>query len=287
MAQRFAPPLPRYYTEPIEPPSRLPSPWATMTTPSPSPCPPPSPAVWMPRDWTPVAPTSRAALPRSLPLLPGTSHGRGGISGVGEQEAHELHEIRTNTTYSPLPSHPEFLRNLHSHPLIIERGGGGDSDSDPSRTPSPASSVEIVQQPTYTPAPPPNANAKFRAVGSPVPFPSDLRFASPSPMHSGTSSPRPLPSVHGSQQSLRSVPSDPPSRQSPARSPDSAAALSSPRRNPVAMPRARVPAMGTPPAVAQQPREANLPKHPVFYMQEGMVVLKVRIPACRHSLCYA
>lgn len=44
------------------------------------------------------------------------------------------------------------------------------------------------------------------------------------------------------------------------------------------MPRARVPAIGASAMTAaahEQPRAANLPRHPVFYMQEGMVVLKV------------
>lgn len=271
MAQRTAPPQARYYVDAIEPPSRLPSPWATMTTPSPSPGPPPSPAVWMPHDWTPVA--RKTAPMRSLPLLPSNS-----ANASAGHETHEMQALRTNTTYSPLPTHPEFLRNLQSHPMIIERAGAESL----TRTPSPASSVEFVHQPT----PGPFATGKYRAgalVASPVPFPSDVRFASPSPANSGFSSPRRLPDVygsqqgsqHGSQHSLRSMSS---SRPSPSASPESAAALSSPRRNPVAMPRARVPAIGASAmasAALEQPRAPDCPRHPVFYMQEGMVVLKV------------
>ncbi|OJT15055.1 hypothetical protein TRAPUB_8386 [Trametes pubescens] len=272
MAQRTAPPQGRYFVDAIEPPSRLPSPWATMTTPSPSPGPPPSPAVWQPHDWTPVA--RKTAPMRSLPLLPSNS-----ANASAGHETHELQPLRTNTTYSPLPTHPEFLCHLQSHPMIIERAGAESL----TRTPSPASSVEFVHQPT----PGPFATGRYRAgalVASPVPFPSDVRFASPSPANSGFSSPRPLPNVygsqqgsqHGSQHSLRSMPS---SRPTPSASPESAAALSSPRRNPVAMPRARVPAIGASAMTAaahEQPRAPDYPRHPVFYMQEGMVVLKVQ-----------
>ncbi|KAL7284769.1 hypothetical protein ACG7TL_002076 [Trametes sanguinea] len=298
MAQRMTPALAHYF-DTLEPPSRQPSPWATMTTPSePSPGPPPSPAVWMHPDWTPTA--HKATSARSLPLVP---NGPGG-------SAHEMQALRTNTTFSPLPTHPEFLRNLQSHPMIIERR------EDLTRSPSPASSLEFVQQPrpqrALAPPPPPapapgtgpaptgpairqRINA-YAAAGSPVPFPSDPRFASPSPPNSGTSSPRPLPSVHnshrslhsvpsvhGSHDSLRSVPSEPTSRPTPVASPDSAAALSSsPRMQPVAMPRPRLPALQA--SNTSNPSAANMAggessvgckKHPVFYMQEGMVVLKV------------
>ncbi|CDO76777.1 hypothetical protein BN946_scf184978.g6 [Trametes cinnabarina] len=280
MAQRMTPALAHYF-DTLEPPSRQPSPWATMSTPSPSPGPPPSPAVWSPQDWTH---TGRNGAPtRTLPLLPNAS-----------VSAHEMQPLRTNTTFSPLPTHPEFLRNLHSHPMIIE------AREDLTRSPSPASSLEFVHQsrpqPAAGPAPVGNAirqriNAP-NAAGSPVPFPSDPRFASPSPANSGMSSSRPLPNVHGSQQSLRSVPSTHQSlhsvpsesghRPTPVASPDSAAALSSsPRMKATVGPRPRLPALQASntsatsiPMQAAGEAQALCKKHPVFYMQEGMIVLK-------------
>ena len=278
MAQRTITAPGHYFVDPNEPPSRMPSPWATMTTPSPSPGPPPSPAVWMPHDWVPA--TRKSAPTRSLPLLPSSS------SMLDMQTQQQLQALRTNTTFSPLPTHPEFLRGLQSHPMIIQSG------EDVSRSPSPTSSVEMVRPSGSTARNGGNMSGAARlaaGVGSPVPFPSNPtpRVTSPSPMGSGMTSPRPLPRVNGSQgsqHSLRSVPSESSGRQSQAASPDSAAALSSPRRNPVAMPRPRLPAMNTSGITTGQPQaqshtqsdaQKEFQRHPVFYMQEGMIVLRV------------
>ena len=317
----------------MEPIDHFPSPWMHDTSPLPSPGPPPSPAVWMPHDWTPSS-RRDANSSRILPLIP----------------EHPLHPgQRLQPTYSALPTHPDFLRGLQSHPLINQQAD--DVYLTPS-TPSPTTSDEFVM----------TAKPEEKAMG-PVPFPMSSGFSSPV-MHA---SPRPLPNVGSSQPSVRSLPSV---ETSPARTPDSAAALSSsvvlktlvqpaskpssvqhvrpqpsppllpklqtrpplepqeqplqspqrplvppppplppapadsttpsqsqsrpqiqrastaPGKNPVTAPRPRLPALrGSTGSIVlplrPQSAESTCPKHTVFYMQEGMVVLMVRsLPRC-------
>ncbi len=49
-----------------------------------------------------------------------------------EHETHELQALRTNTMYSPLPTHLEFLRN----PMTIERACAESLARTPSRAPA-------------------------------------------------------------------------------------------------------------------------------------------------------
>ena len=263
----------------MEPISRLPSPWGPDFSPLPSPCPPPSPAYWVPHDG---APASRKDVThaRSLPLIP-------------SQERHPA--LRTDTTFSPLPEHPDFLRGLQSHPLIIQR-------ADPSwRTPSPTPSMEIVPHQTLS-----------DKSCDPVPFPMSSGFSSPALC----ASPRPLPSIASSRVGVRSLPTTTDS--SPARTPEPAPgpvqgfspfvapppppplpnparnsgqivlkAPSPPAKKPLPAPRQRLPALRrsteNPAMPGNRPQStesasssgSGYPKHPQFYMQASMVVLKV------------
>ena len=269
----------------MEPISRLPSPWGPDSSPAPSPGPPPSPVYWMPYESTP-GPRKEPTHVRSLPLIPQNG----------------MHPpLRTNTTFSPLPEHPDFLRGLQSHPLIIQRGDYS------SRTPSPASSMEVLQhrQPEDKPA-------------GPIPFPMSSTFTSPELY----GSPRPLPSVGSSVLGVRSLPTT--NESSPARTPDpallplvpafpSTAALppppppliphpvrnsghiqlkmpSPPKKKGVPASRPRLPALrrsvenvataGPRPQSAESTSSASSSstKQSKFYMPDGMVVLKVSRP---------
>ncbi|KAI0704216.1 hypothetical protein C8T65DRAFT_248524 [Cerioporus squamosus] len=200
----------------MEPIDRFPSPWDS--SPLPSPGPPPSPAVWMPHDWTSSLRKDASSF-RTLPLIP----------------EHPLQPgRRPNDHYSALPTHPDFLRGLHSHPLINQQA------DDVYLTPSPTSSDEFVM----------TAKPDERNMG-PVPFPMSSGFTSPAQ----SASPRPLPSVGSSQHSMRSLPSV---DSSPSRTPDSAAALSSP----VVLKNMAHPMTMSPPLphIRPQPSPPSLPK---------------------------
>ncbi|KAM5546078.1 hypothetical protein V8D89_000204 [Ganoderma adspersum] len=261
----------------MEPLSRLPSPWGPDSSPLPSPCPPPSPAYWVPYEGTPAS-RKDVTHARSLPLIP-------------SQERHP--QLRTNTTFSPLPEHPDFLRGLQSHPLIIQR-------ADPSWCiPSPTSSMEIVP-----------LQKVDENTTDPVPFPMSSGFTSPVLC----SSPRPLPSIGSSRIGVRSLPTTTDS--SPARTPDPAPGpvpafpsfMTPPPPPPLlnsarnsgqivlktpspptkkALPRPRLPALRrsteNPLAPGNRPQStdsassgsSSCPKHPQFYIRASMVVLKV------------
>ena len=198
----------------------------------------------MPYDqWTaPRGKGHHAPMPsRSLPLIPAHATGPAGPA-------------RANTTFTPIPMHPEFLRNLESHPMIIQRAraevpqdenDNEDSDSDRSfvRTPSPGSSIEFVHHtsrrapqdqepidkfPFNVPPPPPlpmpmsmPMHAQAQPMPAQVPFPMGSGFstpvlcASPRPMRGiGSATPGTASPYH----SVRSMPS---TDSSPARTPDS------------------------------------------------------------------
>ena len=291
-------------------PSRLPSPWSHEYSPQPSPGPPPTPAAWMPYEqWT--SPQRRGpAHVRSLPLFPQS------------QMQPEQNPRRMNTV-APLPSDPEFLRKLESHPMIIQRKRmsevTGDSDEgydgDTLRTPSPASSLELVHpypaskqaddghvfemHPPLPPPPPPPPALP------PVPFPHGSGFSTPVLC----ASPRPLPGVGSPHASVLSVPSTTDS--SPARTPDSAAALAmsmSPAPSALrALAQAQVqghsrrpllpklsrgleaassppaPLPAAPPAPVPMPTPAPAPAPVAGPPKNGVVLPRARLPALRGS----
>ena len=159
-------------------PGRIPSPWPHDPSPLPSPGPPPSPAVWMPEQWAPPTAPRRGPTPaRSLPLLPNAQGGN----------LYPPLPARTHTTLTPLPSHPEFLRNLESHPMIIQRTRGGghghdssSSDDDFARTPSPVSSIEFAQHTAKPPLDVPGYGQPTNMLLPPPPPPPQVPTPLPS-----------------------------------------------------------------------------------------------------------